>query len=125
MAAWFEVALKQMEEAPSEFFEVMEEDLDAESLGIREGAVLFRLRYGVERYTALGPSIPEDHVLQAAIPMVYDVPSPMEEHTSHEKRGGNVLFMDGHVEFVAYPKGFPFYPGVAWISECIRTGRGD
>ncbi len=66
---------------------------------------LWRLRLGVERLLAADPLNPEEvEVLPARIPVLVEWPG------HHASPGGNVLYLDGHVEFVPYPGPFPMSP---------------
>jgi prepilin-type processing-associated H-X9-DG protein len=94
------------EDEMAAFAEVYEERLSEglffdEDLPIPPGKVpgdkLYRLREGVERDV----STLARHVAQAHIPVL------IERLGHHEPDGGNVLYMDGHVEFLAYPGKWP------------------
>lgn len=69
-------------------------------------APLRRFRRGVERFMV---SDPLDHraldALTGKIPLVVEYPG------HHERPGGNVLYLDGHVAFVPYPGPFPMTEG--------------
>ena len=63
---------------------------------------LLRVRIGVERLLAKEPlDRDETDALLARIPVLIEWP------THHDVPGGNVLFLDGHVEFIPYPGPFP------------------
>ncbi|GEM_PF-247889 len=88
-----------------ESLDLSERDADIE---VREGKgnvggkVVFRLREGIERFFITDinqPEAPPD--LQSKIPLIWD------RLGNHMPDGGNVLYMDGHVEFVKYPGKFP------------------
>jgi len=66
------------------------------------GNTIFRLREGNERFLITDVSDPAASArLQSSIPIMWDRPG------HHVPGGGNVLYMDGHVEFVRYPGKFP------------------
>jgi len=55
----------------------------------------YRLREGVERFLTTNPNDPgTTAMLQSQIPIL------IEASHHHDPEGGNVLFMDGHVEFI-------------------------
>lgn len=78
---------------------------------VREGEIdIYRLTEGVEHipertHDCVGDDIPKEvkiHV--SAIPVLIEWPD--NAHSS-ERLGGNVLWLDGHVEWVPYPGRFP------------------
>jgi len=61
-----------------------------------DGTVL-RLREGVEHLIAADPNDPAGVAkIQSEIPVLVERPG------NHEPEGGNVLFMDGHTEYLRY-----------------------
>jgi prepilin-type processing-associated H-X9-DG protein len=94
------------------------EDIPAPNgMGTGGGAAFLRLREGLER---IAP------VAQAQIPVM------MEDPGNHIPGGANVLFMDGHVEFIKYPGKFPMTPAfIEALQDAAGTGmswqvtRGD
>lgn len=62
---------------------------------------LYRLREGVERFYAENVGAAESFTMQSVIPLM------IERVDNHVPKGGNVLYMDGHVEFVRYPGEWP------------------
>ena len=73
-----------------------------EDIEIGEGKVMRKLREGVERFFVTDINIPSASArLQSEIPVMWD------RQPNHDPGGGNVLYMDGHVEFIRYPGKFP------------------
>lgn len=67
---------------------------------------VYRLRQGIERIFFPNGSSPEsDAWSQAQLPVLIEWPDRHE--TTSDRQGGNVLFMDGHVEFMVYPGKWP------------------
>jgi prepilin-type N-terminal cleavage/methylation domain-containing protein/prepilin-type processing-associated H-X9-DG protein len=81
----------------------------------------FRIREGIERFfvTDINNAAGSARA-QTVIPAIYDEvnwdPADAAEvaFTNHLPGGGNILFMDGHVEFMKYPSQHPYTP--AWIT---------
>jgi prepilin-type N-terminal cleavage/methylation domain-containing protein/prepilin-type processing-associated H-X9-DG protein len=78
------------------------------------GHVLFRLQEGIERFVITDVNNPAGSAsAQSAIPVMLDAVAYTPGETdriarfNHVPGGCNVLFMDGHVEFVKYPGKFP------------------
>jgi len=70
-----------------------------------------RLREGVERFFITDINDPAGSALaQSEIPVMWERPG------NHEPSGSNVLFMDGHVEYLRYPSRFPMTQ--AFIERC-------
>jgi len=77
------------------------------------GGKILRLHEGVERILITDSSKPDAvRLAQSVIPVMwdrchYDPNKPTQEWFSDPRCGANVLYMDGHVEFVKYPGKFP------------------
>ena len=69
---------------------------------------IYRLREGVERFMVTDINNPAGSAMaQSELPVMADLVATSVELYNHVPGGGNVLFMDGHVEFIRYPgKGF-------------------
>ncbi len=66
------------------------------------GNIIHRLQEGAERFTMTGINGPGASAYwQSQIPILIERPE------NHVPSGGNVLFMDGHVEFLRYPGQWP------------------
>ena len=86
----------------------------------KEGDVIRRLREGVERFHITDRNNPAGAALtQSEIPTVIEWP---DHHEAKGSRGGNVLFMDGHVEFIPYPGKWPMTEETMAIL-CELAGR--
>ncbi|MBM3290696.1 MAG: DUF1559 domain-containing protein [Candidatus Hydrogenedentes bacterium] len=73
-------------------------------LGNGGGAIIFRLREGVERFLVTDINAPAASAwAQSSIWIMHDAISPIVQNFNHPPGGANVLFMDGHVEFLKYP----------------------
>lgn len=75
---------------------------------------IYRLREGIERFFITDINNPAASTkAQSEIPVMYDmVQSPVSANGgllqfNHVPGGGNVLYMDGHVEFLRYPSKYP------------------
>ena len=77
-----------------------------------EGKTLYRLREGIERFFITDINNPAGSAkAQSEIPVQWDtIWTPADgsfSYFSHIPGGGNVLYMDGHVEFLRYPSEWP------------------
>ncbi len=91
------------------------------------GSTIYRVREGIERFLITDINNPAgSSMAQSIIPIMLDVLSGGREGTAqtcnHLPGGSNVLFMDGHVEFVKYPGAFPITP---YVADSIRSGQED
>ena len=71
---------------------------------------IYRLREGIERFLITDINNPAaSNLAQSVIPVVWDQISadPNGSGFNHIPGGCNVLYMDGHVEFVRYPSAHP------------------
>jgi len=74
------------------------------------GNILHRLREGIERFLITDVNNPAAGGRGASqVPLMWDHASTKVIDFSHAPGGGNVLYLDGHVEFLKYPADrFPF-----------------
>jgi prepilin-type N-terminal cleavage/methylation domain-containing protein/prepilin-type processing-associated H-X9-DG protein len=73
-------------------------------LGTGGGNTIYRLRQGVERFFITDINNPARGVVSATqLPVMFDTVGRDPQDFSHIPAGGNILYMDGHVEFVKYP----------------------
>ena len=92
-------------------FNLMDDDTTAESEtnmlwghGTGGGNTLYRLKEGVERFTIADINNPAaGSVAQSDIWIMHDWVSTKVSDFSHVPGGANVLYMDGHVQFLRYP----------------------
>jgi len=74
---------------------------------------LHRLREGIERFFITDINNPGGSAqAQSTIVVIKDKTEAWTQAYSHIPGGGNVLFMDGHVEFIKYPTEWP-------ITRCV------
>jgi prepilin-type N-terminal cleavage/methylation domain-containing protein/prepilin-type processing-associated H-X9-DG protein len=67
-------------------------------------STLYRLREGIERFFISDINNPAASAMaQSEIPVMFDFLSTVVSDFNHVPGGGNLLFMDGHVEFDKYP----------------------
>jgi prepilin-type N-terminal cleavage/methylation domain-containing protein/prepilin-type processing-associated H-X9-DG protein len=71
--------------------------------GTAGGDTIFRLRKGIERFIITDiNNIGASNSSQSSIVVIWDVIMQMAKHYNHIPGGSNVLYMDGHVEFMKY-----------------------
>jgi len=79
---------------------------------------IYRLREGIERFFITDINNPAASArAQSEIAIMWDVVILDVGGFSHVPGGGNVLYMDGHVEFLRYPSVFPVTPEWATIAQ--------
>ena len=67
-----------------------------------------RLKEGVERFMITDINNPAAAAMaESTVPVMFDLVSSTVQEFNHIPGGGNVLFMDGHVEFLRFPSDFP------------------
>lgn len=72
------------------------------------GRMVFRLREGIERFLISDINNPAASAKsQSDLWIMHDAISPIAANYNHVPAGANVLYMDGHVEFVKYPDEVP------------------
>jgi prepilin-type N-terminal cleavage/methylation domain-containing protein/prepilin-type processing-associated H-X9-DG protein len=79
--------------------------------------VLYRLREGIERFFITDINNPAASArAQSEISVFFDELSTDIHEFNHIPGGANVLFMDGHVEFIRYPGIWPVTTMMAWVT---------
>ncbi|HOS03756.1 MAG TPA: hypothetical protein PKZ01_11800 [Candidatus Hydrogenedentes bacterium] len=96
-------------------------------MGNNRSDTLYHLREGVERPLIMNVNDPAAAaILQSAIPVMIERPV---NHTIKEFAydtygpGGNVLFLDGHVEFMTYPGKFPMTEATITALESLSASK--
>ncbi len=88
--------------------EQYDDDLLYYSLITERAESIFRLREGIERFFVTDINNPASGALaQSHVPVLWDYFGLNAQDSNHLPGGSNVLFMDGHVEFIRYPGDFP------------------
>ncbi len=77
-------------------------------VSLTSGGTVYRLREGIERFFITDINNPAASAqAQSEVPVMYDQVGTSVETYNHVPGGGNVLLMDGHVEFIKYPGDYP------------------
>ena len=97
-----------------------DDSLFDEDIELAEGGTIYRLREGIERFFITDINNPAaSTVAQSELFVIHDDLSAGDPFKmNHVPGGGNVLFMDGHVEFIRYPGETPI--SRAW-AELMAT----
>ncbi len=85
-------------------------------LSMADGQTIYRLREGIERFFITDINNPAaGAVAQSELAVMHDIVTTTVQNFNHVPGGGNVLFLDGHVEFIRYSGTFPVSASWAWI----------
>ena len=85
-----------------------------QSMGNGSGDTIYRLREGIERFLVTDINNPSaSSRAQSDIWVMFDTISTNVKYFNHVPGGSNVLYMDGHVEFIRYPGRVPANTGMA------------
>ena len=101
--------------------------LESDITGVITGETIFRFREGIERFFITDINNPSGSArAQSNIAVMWDKVSLRVEDYAHVPGGANVLYMDGHVEFVKWPSNdFPVNLALAiigWIDRGATSG---
>ena len=89
----------------------------SEEWGNGGGNTVYRLREGIERFMISDINNPAASAMaQSEIFVTYDLVATRIDYFSHVPGGSNVLYMDGHVEFIRYPGEVPVSVNLAVFS---------
>ena len=81
------------------------------------GDTVYRLREGIERFMITDINNPAGSAIaQSEVYVMWDHVATMAEAFNHVPGGSNVLYMDGHVEFLRYPGKAPVNQGGAVLT---------
>jgi prepilin-type processing-associated H-X9-DG protein len=84
------------------------------------GTTIYRLKEGVERFMITDINNPAATArAQSEIFVMFDMISTVTGTFNHVPGGANVLWMDGHVEFVKYPGRAPITATAARVVGCF------
>jgi len=140
LQAMYEYARRIIESTPagSPNVDVVDEDMNLfgtqwEEMGNAGGATIYRLRLGIERFFITDINMPAASASpKSKVPVMMDwlaIPPFFADYSTissvmHSFPGANVLFLDGHVEFLRYPGDFPVstdsakWIGMMYMMEC-------
>lgn len=83
-------------------------------MGTGNSDTIYRLREGIERFLITDINDPASSArAQSEIWVMFDTISTQVKFFNHVPGGSNVLYMDGHVEFIRYPGRVPVNKGLA------------
>ncbi|HOJ33046.1 MAG TPA: DUF1559 domain-containing protein [Candidatus Hydrogenedentes bacterium] len=86
------------------------------------GTRVNRLKEGIERFLITDINNPAGAAMaQSTLPVMWDVLATKVDEFNHIPGGANVLFMDGHVEFLKYPSKPPVTQGFAKVAGAITS----
>ena len=94
------------------------------------GNTIYRMREGIERFMITDINNPAaSAVAQSEVPVMMDSMAAYSDMSgkgvakfNHVPGGCNVLYMDGHVEFIKYPGKFPVSPELAELTAPWNAG---
>jgi len=93
----------------SEGFADMDGDLQVDEEGNAGGTSIYRLKEGIERFLITDINNPAGSAkAQSNIAIMFDTVATLASHFNHIPGGSNVLYMDGHVEFMRYEMNGPY-----------------
>jgi prepilin-type N-terminal cleavage/methylation domain-containing protein/prepilin-type processing-associated H-X9-DG protein len=80
-----------------------------------QDVTVYRLREGIERFFITDINNPAGSAMaQSELAVMFDEVTTSVASFNHTPGGGNVLYMDGHVQFLKYPSTFPV--SVSWAT---------
>ncbi len=139
-AAWGDILATRALANPTGFISSIDDDWDVGDMDGAEGPnfdapaaagstfigngnsnTLFRLREGVERYMITDiNNAGSGYQGQSEVPIMWDQGSLFVEGYNHVPGGSNVLYLDGHVDFIKYPGKAPVTPTAMAITACVQ-----
>ena len=102
------------------------------------GSTIYRIREGIERFLITDINNPAGSAMaQSSVPVMWDIFAAVKGGSwanpdtsaptqfNHLPGGSNVLYMDGHVEFIKYPGKFPLIPAAAVLFSQNAFGNSQ
>ena len=128
-----ETLLTRVNEAPStqEAYALFDEDIEVATPGLGNGNsdtanTLYRLRSGIERFLISDINNPAaSKAASSDLPVMFDLLSSDTTNFNHVPGGCNVLFFDGHVEFILYPGKAPVSRALAQALSVLAERKVD
>ncbi len=122
---WRALAYTAMQGAMAHNYAVADEDVSNLSPdGNGGGDVVYRLREGIERFLITDINNPgAQSKAQSSVWTMFDIVASGDKasYFNHIPGGCNVLYMDGHVEFIRYDKNEGKAPVNPYIAECLSA----
>ena len=89
--------------------------------GNNNGNTVYRLRVGVARFLITDTNSPGAELMaESIVPVMWDrVPLQRHDFSHQRPLGGNVLYFDGHTDFVPYPGPAPMHEGIAHFGAAL------
>jgi prepilin-type processing-associated H-X9-DG protein len=103
---------------------IVDPDDDSLPYGTGDGDTIYRLREGIERFMITDINNPGASArAQSSIFIMWDDTSTQATGFNHVPGGSNVLYLDGHVEFIRYPgpEDSPLNKGFAQFSGSLAS----
>ncbi len=92
-----------------------------EDLTTSTGDTVYRFREGIERFFITDINNPAASTqAQSELAVLFDEVQKSVDQFNHIPGGGNILFMDGHVEWARYPSEFPIC--TSWVNVMEAAG---
>lgn len=92
-----------------------------EPFGNAGGGTIYRLKAGIERFLITDINNPGATAKATSqVPVMFDVTSTKVTDFNHVPGGSNVLYMDGHVDFILYPGPSPINASAARALQLIE-----
>jgi prepilin-type N-terminal cleavage/methylation domain-containing protein/prepilin-type processing-associated H-X9-DG protein len=89
-------------------------------IGNGNSNTVYRLREGIERFLITDINNPAASAMaQSELPIMWDLAVTLVSAFNHVPGGANVLFLDGHVEFVRYPGPHVMSEGFGCVMGCV------
>ncbi len=87
------------------------------------GQTIYRLREGIERFMITDINNPAASAqAQSTVPIMWDQLATNVDAYNHIPGGANVLYMDGHVQFLRYPSEAPCNELTAVVGGALTSG---
>jgi prepilin-type N-terminal cleavage/methylation domain-containing protein/prepilin-type processing-associated H-X9-DG protein len=118
LAAWYE-RIGEIDDAsaPADMeylIGLADTDVPGPSMAGGTERTVYRLREGIERFFITDINNPASSTTaQSELAVMWDLVASNASQFNHIPGGGNVLYMDGHVQFVRYPGEFPVCRAIA------------
>lgn len=89
-------------------------------LGNANTQTIYRLREGIERFLITDiNNLEAVEAAQSTVWVMADQLATVANNFNHLPGGSNVLYLDGHVEFIKYKAKAPITEGIAWMTSVI------